>query len=74
VSDPDPSFPGSDPMGTGGSLRTADDVITRAQRLIDAPEPFDGYPLGWHFEALNVGDLTAIATASLREHPATGPG
>jgi hypothetical protein len=54
-------------MGGGGRpLRDPDDVIARAQRLIDSPLPYDGYPLEWHFEALNVGDLTAIATMALR--------
>jgi hypothetical protein len=36
------------------------------QRLIDSPRPYDGYPLEWHVEALNVGDLTAIAMFALR--------
>ena len=54
------------PTEGSGRLRTADDVVDRAQRLIDSPRPDDGYPLEWHFEALNVGDLTAIAIAALR--------
>ena len=48
-------------------LQSAEDVIARAQRLIDSPRPVGGYPLARHVEALNVGDLTAIAIASLRE-------
>jgi hypothetical protein len=42
------------------------DVLARAERLIDAPRPYDGYPLEWHVEAWNVGDLTAIAMVALR--------
>jgi hypothetical protein len=57
---------GSAPRDDEGQLRSSDDVVTRAQRLIDSPQPYDGYPLKWHFEALNVGDLTAIATVALR--------
>jgi hypothetical protein len=51
----------------GGSSCTAEELIARAQYLIDVPRPYDGYPLPWHVEALNVGDLTAIATTALRE-------
>ena len=57
---------GNAPDGSGGVLHSVDDVVDRAQRLIDSPRPYDGYPLEWHFEALNVGDLTAIATVALR--------
>jgi hypothetical protein len=60
---------GGAPPDDEGQLHSSDDVITRAQRLIDSPRPYDGYPLEWHYEALNVGDLTAIATAALREDP-----
>jgi hypothetical protein len=48
-----------------GPLRSVEDVLTRAERLIDSPRPYDGYPLEWHVEALNVGDLTAIAMVAL---------
>jgi hypothetical protein len=43
-----------------------EDLIARGQRLVDSPRPAGGYPLGWHVEALHVGDLTAIAVAALR--------
>jgi hypothetical protein len=65
VSEFDFSVGGGAPKGSGG-LHGVDDVVDRAQRLIDSPRPYDGYPLEWHFEALNVGDLTAIATVALR--------
>jgi hypothetical protein len=51
----------------GGSSCTAEELIARAQHLIDVAEPYDGYPLEWHAEAINVGDLTTIAAAALRE-------
>ena len=60
------SVRGGAPTGGGGSLRSVEDVVARAQRLIDTPRPYDGYPLEWQFEALNVGDLTAIAMVALR--------
>jgi hypothetical protein len=66
VPDFDFTVPDGAPTGGGGSLRSAEDVVARAQRLIDSAEPYDGYPLEWHYEALNVGDLSAIAMAALR--------
>lgn len=42
------------------------ELIARAQRLVDTPQPAEGYPLAWHVEAANVGDLSAFAAASLR--------
>ena len=60
------SVRGGAPTGGGEPLRVVEDVVLRAQRLIDSPKPYDGYPLEWHFEALNVGDLTAIAMVALR--------
>lgn len=72
---PDLHFPfrgGADFQG-GGSSCTAEDLIARAQHLIDVPEPYDGYPLPWHVEALNVGDLTVIAAAALRQHSSSDP-
>ncbi len=54
------------PTGGGGSLRSVQDVIARAQRLVDVPRPATGYPLAWHVEASNIGDLKAIAVAALR--------
>lgn len=67
---PDLHFPfsGGAHSGGGGSSCTAEDLIARAQHLIDVREPYDGYPLQWHLEALNVGDLTVIAAAALRQH------
>lgn len=53
--------------GGGGPSCSADELIARAEFLIDVPQPYDGYPLEWHAEALNVGDLTAIAAAALRD-------
>ena len=47
-------------------MGSMEDVVARAQRLIDSPRPYDGYPFEWHFEALNVGDLTAIAIVAIR--------
>jgi hypothetical protein len=66
VSDLDFQFRSGAPAGSGGSLRGAQDVVARAQRLVDTPRPVGGYPLKWHVEALHVGDLTAIAVAALR--------
>jgi hypothetical protein len=70
---PDLHFPfgGGARSRGGGSSFTAQALVARAQHLIDVPQPYDGYPLPWHFEALNVGDLTVIAATALREH-ATG--
>ena len=62
----DCSVDGGAPEGGGRPLRTAEDVIARTRRLIDSRRPYDGYPLEWHFEALNVGDLTTIAMVALR--------
>jgi hypothetical protein len=60
-------FPGGANFQGGGSSCAAEELIARAQHLIDVTEPYDGYPLSWHVEALNVGDLTVIAAAALRE-------
>jgi hypothetical protein len=56
------------PQGPG-----VEDLIARAQRLIDTPRPPDGYTLEWCVEANYVGDLNAIAIAALHapiEYPA----
>jgi hypothetical protein len=66
VSDSDLPFRGDAPSGSGGSLRSVQNLMARAQRLLDSPRPVGGYPLEWHVEALHVGDLTAIAVAALR--------
>jgi hypothetical protein len=68
------SMPGGAPTGGRGALRSAGDVVARAQRLIDSPRPYDGFPLDWHYEALNVGDLTAIAMVALRRPEGVEPG
>jgi hypothetical protein len=71
---PDLHFPfGGGAHSRGGGSCTADALIARAQELIDIPEPYDGYPLPWHVEALNVGDLTVIATTALRERDGSDP-
>jgi hypothetical protein len=49
------------PQGPG-----AEELIARAQRLVDTPRPPDGYSLEWCAEAKHVGDLTAIAITALR--------
>jgi hypothetical protein len=53
------------PTAGEGQLRGAQDLIARAQALVDSPRPPGGYPLEWHVEALHVGDLPAIAAISL---------
>lgn len=63
---------GGPPFGGAGSLLTAGEAIDRVQALIDAPEPYDGYPLVWQVETYYLGDISAIAAASLRER-AAGP-
>lgn len=50
-----------------GPLRSVPDVIERAQRLVDSQRPVGGHPVDWLVEAQHVGDLTAIAAATLRE-------
>jgi len=65
VSDLDFPFGGDAPSARGGR-HCAEALIERAQDLLDMPRPWDGYPLTWHEEVRHVGDLTAIAIASLR--------
>jgi hypothetical protein len=57
---------GGAPSGGEALLCAVQDVVARAQRLVDSPRPVDGYPLAWHIEASHVGDLTAIAVAAVR--------
>ena len=45
---------------------SAEELIERAQRLSDTPRPPGGHSLEWCVEAKHVGDLNAIAIASLR--------
>jgi hypothetical protein len=68
VSDPDVTGREESPGRGGGSALDVDAVIARAQWLADAHRPWDGYPLEWHVEAWMIGDLNAIAIASLRKH------
>ena len=49
-----------------GQACGANELIARAQELLDMPRPVGGYPLEWYLEAAQVGDLTAIATLALR--------
>jgi hypothetical protein len=48
---------------------SAEELIARAQRLVDTPRPPDGYSLEWCVEAKHVGDLNAIAIAAIRASP-----
>ena len=45
---------------------SAEELIGRAQRLVDTPRPPDGYSVGWCVEAKHLGDLNAIAVAAIR--------
>lgn len=74
MSDLDFSLRSDAPTGGGSSLCTAEDIIARAQRLIEAPRPAGGHPLAWYVEASNVGDLTTIAVAALRGAGISSPG
>jgi hypothetical protein len=47
-------------------LGGAQELITRAQRLVDAPRPASGRSVAWQAEAMQVGDLTVIAALALR--------
>lgn len=53
--------PGSRPQWSG--LREA---IDRVQWLGDTVRPYDGYPLIWCVESFYLGDMSALAAASLR--------
>jgi hypothetical protein len=66
MSGPDPSFRSGTPSSGAESLRRAQDLIARAQRLADTPRPPEGRPLEWYVEALQVGDLTTLAALTLR--------
>ena len=48
---------------------SAQELISRAQRLIDTPRPPDGYSVEWCVEAKHLGDLNAIAIAAIRAEP-----
>ena len=45
---------------------SAEELTTRAQRLIDTPRPPDGYSDEWCVAAKHLGDLNAIAIAAIR--------
>jgi hypothetical protein len=45
---------------------SAEELIARAERLANTPRPPDGYPPEWFVEAEHLGDLNAIAIASIR--------
>jgi hypothetical protein len=51
--------------GRGESL-PVQELITRAQRLVDAPRPASGRSVAWQVEAMQVADLTVIAALALR--------
>lgn len=52
--------------GDGAVLPDVQDLIARAQHLVDLPRPADGYPLTWYVEAALIGDSTAITAAALQ--------
>ena len=52
--------------GSRGSLGGAQEFISRAQRLVDAPRSASGRSAAWQAEAMQVGDLTVIAALALR--------
>jgi hypothetical protein len=45
--------------------RSIRDAVARVQRLADTPRPPDGYPLAWCVEAFYLGDVPALAAATL---------
>jgi hypothetical protein len=49
---------------SGGT--SAQDLIAQAQALVDAKPRDGGHPLEWTVPAYFVGDMTALAAASLR--------
>ncbi|MBV9167641.1 MAG: hypothetical protein JO342_16000 [Solirubrobacterales bacterium] len=54
------------PSGDAVVRYSAKDLIARRQRLLEMPRPVEGYPLERYIEAQHLGDVTAIATLSLR--------
>jgi hypothetical protein len=65
VSEADTSRSCGIPGGDGAGLPSIQDLIARAQRLVESPRPEDGYPLKWYVEASLIGDITAITAAAL---------
>ena len=58
---------GDSEIPSGGAARyRAKDLIARLQRLLEMPRPVEGYPLERYIEAQHLGDVTVIATLSLR--------
>jgi hypothetical protein len=55
---------GGTPSGSGGSAGVQA-LMSRGQRLVDAPRPAAGDSLAWYVEAQFVGDLVAVAAAAL---------
>ena len=51
---------------TQGRLPTVHAVMARVQRLSEAPRPDGGYPLTHSVEAYFLGDMTALAAATIR--------
>jgi hypothetical protein len=47
-------------------LSNPQQILARVQRLLDTPRPAGGHPLAWSVEAFYIGDLSAIAAATLR--------
>jgi hypothetical protein len=71
---------GSD-LSSGGGARWGrgvthdlDDVMARAQALVDTPRPEAGYPLAWHVEAMLLGDFPAVAVGRARASDRAGHG
>lgn len=68
----DLSSGGGAPWGRGFS-RDVDDVMARAQALVDTPQPEGGYPLAWHVEAMLLGDFPAMALVRARQSDPPDP-
>jgi len=54
-------MPDQEPAGPA-----AEDLLARAQELVDAEPAEAGHPLEWAVPAYYLGDMTALAIASLR--------
>ena len=62
-------MPGQESGGTSREeprALSAKDVLVRLQELIDAKPTTEGYPLGWAVPAYFLGDMSAVASLSLR--------
>ena len=61
-------MPDQEPDGPSRQKRgapSAEDLTARLQELVDS-RPTDGYPLEWAVSAYFLGDVSALATLSLR--------